>query len=43
MERTTHASSQRHFHEIFSGRLVLFVVQREFLRHQLYVYIRSRL
>ena len=30
-------SSQRRFHEIFSGRFVLFVVQKEFLRYQLYL------
>ncbi len=36
MGSTMHASSQRRFHEIFSGRFVLFVVQKEFLRYQLY-------
>jgi len=35
MGSTMHASSQRRFHEIFSGRFVLFVVQKEFLRYQL--------
>ena len=27
---------ERRFHEIFSGRFVLFVVQKEFLRYQLH-------
>jgi len=33
---TTHACSQRCFHKIFPGRFALFVVQKEFLRYQLY-------
>jgi len=37
MGRTTHASSQRRFHEFFSGRFVFFVVQKEFLRYQHYM------
>ena len=36
MASTTHSRRKSHFHEIFSGLFVLFVVQKEFYRYQLH-------